>query len=95
MNARDKRAREIQEAIRQVLLHDWDPLGVSSVPQAQDEYDSYVGGVHRLLASGASPRELAEHLATIETKSMGLKASPDLLMPVAEKLLSIDLRLDI
>ena len=95
MNARDKRAREIQKAIRQVLLHDWDPIGVSDVAQAQDEYDSYVGGIYRLLASGAAPLGLAEHLAGIENGLMGIKGSPDLLMPIAQKLSQIDVRLDL
>jgi hypothetical protein len=30
--------------------------------EAQDEYHSYVGGVYRLLAAGATPDELAAHL---------------------------------
>jgi hypothetical protein len=41
-----RNARKIQESIRLVLLRDWDPIGVQDVPEAQDEYDSYVGGVY-------------------------------------------------
>ena len=40
--------------------------------EAQDEYDSYVGGVYRLLASGASQDQVVEHLRQIETTRMGL-----------------------
>jgi hypothetical protein len=69
---RDDRARQIQEDIRAVLLRDWDPIGINDVPEAQDEYDSYVGGVYRLLASGASEDQLIEHLRRIETTSIGL-----------------------
>jgi hypothetical protein len=43
-----RRAKAIQESIREILLRDWDPIGVNDVPEAQDEYDSYVGGVYRL-----------------------------------------------
>lgn len=30
----------------------WDPIGVKDEPNAQDEYDSYLGGVYELLVSG-------------------------------------------
>lgn len=69
---RDRRARQIQANIRDILLHEWDPIGIIDVPEAQDEYDSYVGGLYRLLASGASVDQLVEHLRQIETIRMGL-----------------------
>lgn len=92
--ARVDRARRIQDSIRRVLLHDWDPIGVAAVPDAQDEYDSYVGGIYRLLASGASASEIAYHLAHIERDSMGLSTSADSLTNVAEKLCSIEVKTD-
>ena len=87
-----QRAREIQESIRQVLLHDWDPIEVEDEPLAQREYDPYVGGVYRLLASGASERAIADHLWRIETEGMGL-SSPESssLLPVANKLKGLDI----
>jgi len=81
------RAREIQEAIGRILLQDWDPIGIRDVPEAQDEYDGYVGGVYGLLASGASPQAVAQHLCGIERNSMGFtQALPTHLLPVARKL---------
>ena len=65
MTSKEERAREIQRSIAEVLLRNWDPIGVRNVPQAQDEYDAYVGGVYRLIASGATARELgARHPPT-------------------------------
>jgi hypothetical protein len=69
---RDDRARRIQQSIGDVLLREWDPIGIIDVPEAQGEYDGYVGGVYRLLASGASQDQLVEHLRQIETTRMGL-----------------------
>jgi hypothetical protein len=94
MDARDERAREIQADIARILLEDWDPIGVHDVPEAQDEYDSYVGGVYRLLATGATPEELAAHLLSIENDSMGLgfRGAADL-AGVAQKLRDLDVRL--
>ena len=92
--AREIRARQIQESIRQVLLHDWDPIGVRDVPEAQDEYDSYVGGVYRLLASGASEQQVADHVSHIASDAMALSALDRAkLIPVARKLCALDVRL--
>jgi hypothetical protein len=92
--ARQDRARTIQESLRAVLLRDWDPIGIQDEPGAQDEYDSYVGGVYRLLASGASEEQIVEHLWQIETVTMGL-STPDRtkLHPVARRLRSLDVKL--
>jgi hypothetical protein len=94
MESRERRAREIQEAIRLVLLCDWDPIGVRDVPEAQDEYDGYVGGVYRLLVSGATQSELAEHLLQIERESMRLSPRPDVLVEVSSRLRQIDITLE-
>lgn len=93
MVKRSQKAREIREKIRQVLLHEWDPIGVGDTPEAQDEYDSYVGGVYRLLASGASEYRIIEHLYNIETVSMGLNGNREGLKGVAEKLARLDVSL--
>jgi hypothetical protein len=94
--AKLRRGKEIQAAIAKVLLQDWDPIGVQNVPQAQDEYDGYVGGVYRLLASGASANEVAAHLSSIESEGMGLRgAKPSDLLPVAEKLCGLSVRLQV
>jgi len=93
MTSQADRAREIQEQIRLILLHEWDPIGVQDEPSAQDEYDSYVGGVYRLLTDGASPEMVAEHLARIEGERMGLPSSVDRRVPVATKLCGLNVRI--
>jgi len=94
MDKRERRAAEIQAAIHDVLLHDWDPIGVADEEQAQDEYDSFIGGVYRLLASGASPEQVAEHLSTVEREDMGWEVPASALLPVARKLCEIDVSLE-
>ena len=91
---REQRAAEIQDSIRQILFRDWDPIGVSEVPEAQDEYDSYVGGVYRLLASGASEDEIIGHLYRIESDTMGMPAADrEGLRAVAGKLTKLSVSL--
>jgi hypothetical protein len=55
----------------------------------------YVGGVYRLLASGASPQAVAEHLCAVERDQMGLDpARPVDLVSVAEKLCRLNVTLE-
>jgi len=87
------RAREVEDSIRQVLLHDWDPTGVAGEPLAEHAYDSYIGQVHDLVARGASAPEIADYLSE-ESGRMGV-AGPDrsTLLSVAGKLKALDVRL--
>lgn len=90
----ERRAHEIQAAIATVLAEDWDPIGVRDVPEAVGEYEMYVGGIYRLLASGTRPRQLAEYLAAVERVRMGLeRVEAAALLPVAEKLWRLNVRL--
>ena len=60
-----ERAKSLQDAIRQVLLHDWDPIGVADVPEAQDEYDSYISQIYgMLIRQGVSPALVRKPLAS-------------------------------
>jgi hypothetical protein len=92
MDARATRARDIQAAIREILLRDWDPIGVNDVPEAQDEYDGYVGGVYRLLANGSSAHDVAHHLADVQREAMGLSADLPSLFAVANRLVDLNVR---
>jgi hypothetical protein len=56
---------------------------------------TYVGGVYRLLVSGANVHELAEHLAQVETEALGFSdTDPKMLIPIAKKLLKFNVKLE-
>jgi hypothetical protein len=61
-----------QRAIRDVLLHDWDPIGIADTPEAQDEYDSYISQIFGLLIRHESKQKLFDFLWWVETENMGL-----------------------
>jgi len=89
-----QRGREVMETIRSALMHDWDPIGVAEIPEAADEYDSYIGSVYRILAGSRSEDELVEFLYRTETETMGLNPrSRQHLHEVARKLLTLDVRI--
>jgi hypothetical protein len=74
------------DAIRRLLMSEWGPIGCG-VPQ--DEYDSYIPAIYRLLQARVSVEELASHLEEIETKQIGLPARPEVNRRVAEMLLDV------
>jgi len=60
----------------------WDPIGVNGIPEAADEYDSYIGGVYELLETGAPSAVLSAYLRAIEVDRMELiDASGQPLLP--------------
>jgi hypothetical protein len=87
-----EKAVEIQESIRKILFYDWDPIGINDFGP-DDEYDSYVGGIYRLLASGADEYKIIERLYQLETIGMGLNGNRERLKSVAEKLLKLNVSL--
>ena len=77
------------EAIRAILLNDWNPINVDIIGQP-DEYDSYIGGIYRLLTTHPPIDVIIEFLYHIETVQMGtgLKQKDDL-RPIAQKLMAL------
>jgi hypothetical protein len=71
-NRLDPKDQELLRIIDEVLHYVWDPIGVSGVPQARDEYGGYVGPVFTLLRSGATDAEVSAHLQAISSDRMGL-----------------------
>lgn len=66
-----------------------DPIGVGGVPPAADEYDGYVGGVARMIASGVSEAALAGYLLSIETDRMGLAGNAERAAEAAQRLVEL------
>lgn len=88
---RSERAAEIQDSIRRVLFHDWDPLRVGDNLNLRDDYDSYIASVYRILSGSRSEPGLIGYLFRTERDAMELSCqSPDHLRPVARKLLHLN-----
>lgn len=85
----------IRGETRKVFLHTWDPIGVEDEPNAQDEYDGYIGPVYDLLVSGAPDAALADYLFRAVSESMGLDATRDDMLPTVAALKKIDLILNL
>lgn len=55
----------------------WDPIGVKNEPNAQDEYDGYLGNVYELLVGGAPDGSIAEFLCRVVNEQMELPAKTE------------------
>lgn len=79
---------KLYKRIDEILLNDWDPIGVSAVPEARDEYYGYLPQVFRLVIEGASQSAIADYLFRVETESMGLTGVKEHCMKIAAAVLS-------
>jgi hypothetical protein len=90
-DSRESKAAKIQDSIRQVLYRDWNPIGFGELPE--DEYDSYIAPVYRILVGTRSEQEIIECLSRLERDIIGAPCdSPEQLRPVVRKLLELDVK---
>ncbi|MDI1241041.1 MAG: hypothetical protein PSX80_03865 [bacterium] len=75
MQNKRKRIAEIEESIRRILFDDWDPIGINDMAPP-DEYDSYIGGIYRLIASRADAKTIEDHLRNLEITKMEVSSGP-------------------
>ena len=64
--------QKLAPKIRRILVDEWDPIGCG-VPE--DEYDSYIPVIYKLLQHGRDEYKLATHLANLEVNSLGYGSS--------------------
>jgi hypothetical protein len=63
--------------IREVLVRDWDPLGLSDAPGVPDDYDDVAREVHAILTGPeASVERIAAYLRWVEREQMRLQRRP-------------------
>ena len=86
MSSRQRLNKRLHSLIHDVLINEWDPIGVGHKLQAQDEYDSYIPELLRLLTSDAGAVKLADHLHQLETVSIGLRGDRERTARIAERL---------
>lgn len=81
--------KELYRQTDETLHYLWDPIGVKGIPQARDEYHSYLPRVFSMLIAGSKDSEIAEYLVKVEENSMGLSSNKENAMDVARNLINI------
>ncbi len=77
------------DAIRQLLLVDWDPIGGGGGHVPEDEYDGYIPVIYRMMQEGVGVKALASHLGQIESERMGIRPVRKRNLRVAEALMAL------
>lgn len=66
------RTQRYHTTIREILIREWDPIAIFDVPEAQDEYDSYIPHIYSQLIHHKSKQEIFNYLWEIETDHISL-----------------------
>ncbi len=79
---------ELYKRIDDILFYEWDPIGVSEIEEARDEYHSYLPRVFKMALEHEEPYGIAKYLTEVTTSSMGLGACSDHDLKIAKQILS-------
>jgi hypothetical protein len=71
------KGERLMQAVREVLLREWDPIGVADHPECSDEYDRYARAICRYLEEGIDEFRLTAYLSQVQTVGMGLSRVDD------------------
>jgi hypothetical protein len=72
-------SRDNRRIVRDVLMNQWDPIGIKSIKGAEDEYDAYVGAAYvKLMDERASAEVIAKYLIDTATGHMGMPPTAEL-----------------
>ena len=80
---------ELYKRIDEILFYKWDPIGISDSDWSRDEYQSYLPRVFAYALENASPEPIAQYLGVVSTESMGLSATPEHDMKIAEIIIEV------
>jgi hypothetical protein len=68
-----QKVRKDVARIHEVLMREWDPIGVKDFPEAASEYDAYAGGVYSMMVNKrASAASIAAYLTDVAVNRMGM-----------------------
>jgi hypothetical protein len=77
------------DSIKALLLHEWDPIGVSDCEGAEDEYDRYALQVVKMLGEGADEAAIATYLDWVVKVRMSLRTNLKVSRATAAKAVAI------
>jgi hypothetical protein len=81
---------DLTKQIRNILLRDWDPVGIGDNPNLRNEYDSYLPELIRILKTFPVNEEaILAYLQKIEADRMGLPEDPERIVISAKNLVKL------
>ena len=58
----------------EILWNDWDPIGVSGIEEARDEYYGYLPGLFQMVLEDAPSSRIAAYLHRVASEEMGFES---------------------
>ncbi|MFT4172086.1 MAG: hypothetical protein QM639_05970 [Rhodocyclaceae bacterium] len=81
---------ELLKCIKEILLHDWDPIMIGENHLLDDEYDNYALEIYKLFVAGKSSHEaLYDYLLRTEDEAIGMSIEDEKREKVVDKLLCL------
>jgi len=62
---------ELYRRIEEIVHYIWDPIGISGIPQARDEYNSYMTAIFGRVKVGKE-KDIVEFMRWVASENMGL-----------------------
>ena len=84
--------KEIEISIKNILMDDWDPIGVNDTPYAKAEYDGYALMITGMLYNGATEDQIVDYLNSVVSQEFGLIANELISKSVAKKIFLLELK---
>lgn len=82
---------KIEKIVKDILMNDWDPIGVKNNPNAKAEYDEYALRIVGMLYNGSNENKIVEYLNTVVTQDLGLPVNDGVSKMVSKKLVALEL----
>lgn len=79
---------KLYNAVKSVLLNEWDPIGISEFEEANDEYDAYITPICKMIIERKGIVEIRMYLR-LATDAMCLDNDEAIEQEIAEKLASM------
>jgi hypothetical protein len=77
------------DALKTLLLHEWDPLGLAGCDGAQNHYDPYAIDVFDMLRDGKDESAIAIFLKSVVASQLGLADDAELDQAIAARAVAI------
>ena len=81
--------KKLQSKVIEILLKDWDPIGVRDLDEAKLEYDSYALTITGKLLNGTTDSELTDFLNKVIVQDFELPLNTTNSPLVSKKLISL------
>lgn len=78
---------ELYRRVDEIVHYVWDPIGVSSIPQARDEYYGYLAGMYGRVQAG-DLEGIIEFMKWVASENMGLSFDEEKAVEAAQAMLA-------